>query len=243
LTETIQLDRKDFTAFLGYTSRGLTIDPEELRVGQQATITLHLQNIGDGPIAIRKIEPKVAEYGIGVSWSDLPTIEDQIYLPADPVKIQTVTIPWTPTRSGNRCFRAFLHTSYCIHQAICIGRNLQILEAAAEENQWRIPFKLGNPKGTRLPVYPVLRGVSREVTADILIQETRVESGQTIWLNPGQEVNGVVFLKAQTDDAIKTAVRVEAVIGFDRQFLDGLEIEVARPAYCLTKDIEQILVA
>ena len=243
MTDTIQLDSTNFTSFWGYTSKGITIAPEPVRVGQLTTVTLSFQNIGVLPVIIRKVEPKVAEYGIGVSWSNLPTIDDQIYLPANPAKIQTVSIDWTPTRGGSRCFRAFLSTNYTLHQSLCVGRNLQILEAGAREDQWRIPFKLGNPKSIRMPIYPVLRGGGSTVTAQILVQETRVEVGEPVWLGPGQEVDGVVFVQAKTKDAIKSAIQVEAVIGRDREFLDGLQVEIERPAYVLPQEEDVVLVA
>jgi hypothetical protein len=231
--DTIQLDNADGTTFLGYRNKGIVITPEPVQVGKTSTITLSLQNTGASPIVIRKIEPKVAEYGIGVVWSNLPTIDNPLLLPASPT-VKTVSLDWTPTKGGSRCFRAFLHTNYCIHQPLCVGRNLQILEAAAGEDQWHIPFKLGNPKPTSMPVYPVLRGGGSSVTAHILVQETCVVPGEPVWLGPGQEVDGVVLVQAYTSDVIKSAIQVEAVIGQDREFLDGLQVEVYRPAYSLT---------
>jgi len=228
MVETIQLNNASPTTFLGYTHKGITITPEPPQVGKPSTITLSLQNTGTTPITICKIEPKIAEFGIGVSWTPLPTV-GSLVLPANPTAIKEVSLEWTPTKGGHRCVRAFIHTSSSLHP-LCAGRNLKIINAERTQSRWQTPFRLGNPRDLRMPVYLTLHAPA-QVSAQILVQEVMVQPGKPIWLDPGEEVDGVVLLQAQTNSSVARSIRVEATLG--ERFLDGFQVEVYRAACSL----------
>jgi len=232
--ETIELNNEALTTFMGYRGQGITITPEPLQVGRTSTITLALQNTGATPIVIRKIEPKIAEFGMGVPWTALPTL-DGLVVPVGAVK--EASLDWTPTKGGHRCIRAFIHTTRSM-QPLCVGRNESVIEAAGTESHWQVPFHLGNPQDRRMPIFLMLYGV-QALSAQILVQERRVEPGSPIWLERGEEASGVVLLQSQTRDAIASQVRVEAMIG--EQFLDGIQVEVRRPACVLPVEAELAL--
>jgi hypothetical protein len=227
MVETIQLDNANPTTFLGFTNKGITITPEPPQVGKPSTITLYLQNTGITPITIRKIEPKIAEFGIGTTWTELPTLDGPLVLPADPTVTKEVALEWTPAKGGHRCVRAFIHSSRSL-QPLCAGRNLQIINAERTQSSWQTPFRLGNPRNLRMPVYLTLQAAA-PIQAQILVQEVAVQPGEPVWLDPGEEVSGVVLLHTQTSEAIARSIRVEATIG--QQFIDGFQVEVYRPAY------------
>ena len=53
--------------------------------------------------------------------------------------------------------------------------------------------------------------------------------GQPIWLNAREEVDARLVLHARTDAAIETIKTIEArIMG---RFIDGIQVEVHRPAY------------
>jgi hypothetical protein len=227
MIDTIQLDNANPTTWMGYTHKGITITPEPVRVGRPSTITLYLQNTGISPVIIRRVESKIAEFGIGTKWTELPQIDGPLVLPADPTAVKEISLEWTPAKGGHRCVRAFVHTSRSL-QPLCAGRNLQIINAERTQSSWQTPFHLGNPHNLRMPVYLTLQAAA-PIQAQILVQEVAVQPGEPVWLDPGEEVSGVVLLHAQTSEAIARSIRVEATIG--QQFIDGFQVEVYRPAY------------
>jgi hypothetical protein len=229
----IQIDNAQITAFSGYSGEGITITPDP-QVGKTSTITISMQNVGTSPIVVRRIEPKLAQFGIGMTWTSLPTL-DGLILPADRTT-KEVSFEWTPTMSGHRCFRAFIQTTHS-PQPLCVGRNLHIIKADVTQSHWQVPFHLGNPQEKPMPIYVTLHGAA-QVEAQVLVQETLIQPGKPIWLRAGEEVSGMVLLRAKTSDAIEGChVRVEGTVG--GQFLDGLQVEVSRPA-CVSPSKEAL---
>ncbi len=210
-----------------YASQSLIVTPNPPRVGEATTLALTMKNSGPTPLTIKRIEFFVAAFGVGVSWEQLPTIE-QFTLPVDPTHETRAAIEWTPTYGGHRCVRALVHSDV-LPRPLRIGRNLQVIEASADCQTWHIPFHLGNPEKERRPITLEFGNALDELEALVVVKGRLHRAGDPIWLNAGEETEAQIILKARTLDAIYSIKTVEAHI--DGRFIDGIQVEVRRPAF------------
>lgn len=211
-----------------YVSQSISVDPNPPRVGEATTLALFLKNSGPKDITIRRVEFKVAQFGMGVGWEALPPIE-QIHLPVDSNHVEKVAVQWRPTTGGHRCVQATIYSD-ALPQPLFSRCNLQVIESTAERRSWHIPFRLGNPENERMPVVLELGGNnSEEIDTHILVNGRSIRPGDPIWLNSKEEVDARLILWARTDAEIEAVKTVEAsILG---RFLDGIQVEVHRPAY------------
>jgi hypothetical protein len=211
-----------------YACRGICVDPNPPRVGEVSTLALALKNTGPQAITINCIQFMVAGFGIGVGWEQLPPIE-HITLPADPQHIEDVAVQWTPTRGGHRCVRVTIEADI-LPQPLRIGRNLEVIESTADRRTWSVPFRLGNPENEPRPVILELSGDNADgVDAAVLINGRPVLASGPVWLNAREEVEARLVLHTRTEEAISALKTVEAHIA--GRFIDGIQVEVYRPAY------------
>lgn len=211
-----------------YASRSIIVTPDPPQVGVPATLALELKNPGPGTVVVKRIEVKVARFGMGVPWEELAPI-GPFSLPANPDHIEQVTMEWIPTQGGHRCVRAAIYIEP-LPQPLRVGRNLEVIESTADRTSWRVPFRLGNPENERVPLLLQLGGSDPDaVDMRVLINGHLAHPGRPIWLNGKEEVDAELLLRARTDDAIESVKTVEAILG--GQLLDGIEVVVHRPAY------------
>jgi len=209
-----------------YACRGIEVTPNPPRVGEVTTFALALQNTGPESITVNRIQFRVAAFGMVVGWEQLPAIED-LLLPSH--ARQAVEIQWTPTMGGHRCVRATIEADVLSHP-LRLGRNLSVIEATSDQRRWHVPFRLGNPDNERKPVTLELGGDHPEsVDVQVLINGQLVQTGRPVWLNAREEVDAHLMLRARTAEAIQTVQTVEAFI--EGRFIDGIQVEVARPAF------------
>jgi hypothetical protein len=210
-----------------YASRNISVSPNPPRVGVPTTIELQLQNPGPEALTISRIETKVAQFGMGVAWEELPLI-GPFHLPANPEHIEKITQQWTPQTGGHRCVRASIFIDQLPHP-LYIGRNLQVIEAEAEMVRWQVPFRLGNPEPEPKPIVLTLEQTRpHEVLATIMVKERVAPVGVPIWLAAGEEVDAILRLRARTREAIESINNIEASI--DGRLLDGIQVILRRPA-------------
>src|SRR5947209_16688609 len=210
-----------------YASGGIIVSPNPPQVGTPTTIELHLQNPGPGALTISRIETRVAQFGMGVAWEELPQL-GPFHLPVNPAHVEKITQQWTPQVGGHRCVRANIFTDQ-LPQPLRIGRNLHVIEAEAEMVRWQVPFRLGNPKQERKPVVlTVEQDHPREVLAMVMVKGRIVHVGEPIWLAAREEVDASLLLRARTRSAIESINNIEASI--DGHLIDGIQIIVQRPA-------------
>lgn len=219
LTRTTPLDR--------YACRSLRVEPNPPQVGEATTLALAFKNPGLAVVTLTRIQFLVAEFGMGLGWEQLPVIED-IHLPADPEHVEEVAVQWTPTRGGHRCVRVTVESDV-FPEPLRIGRNLHVIQSAAERRAWQVPFQLGNPENERMPVLLELGEEPADgVEAIILVNGRPVLRGQPVWLGAHEAVEARLLLHARTPQAIGAVKTVEASI--QGRFIDGIQIEVYRPA-------------
>jgi hypothetical protein len=210
-----------------YASRGITVSPNPPQVGTPTTIELQLHNPGPGALTISRIETRVAQFGMGVAWEELPPL-GPFHLPANPTYVEKITQQWTPLVGGHRCVRASIFIDQ-LPQPLRIGRNLHVIEAAAEMVRWQVPFRLGNPEQERKPVVlTVEQDRPHEVLAMVMMKGRIVPVGEPIWLAAGEEVDASLLLRARTRAAIESVNNIEASI--DGRLIDGIQVIVQRPA-------------
>lgn len=211
-----------------YAWGSITVDPDPPRVGEMVRIGFPLANPGPDDVVVERIEASVARFGIGVAWEKLPVI-GPLRLPADPGHIEHVTVEWVPQEGGHRCVRASIYVKG-MAQPCLVGRNLQVVEAAATEEDWRVPFRLGNPERMAAPI--VLRLGGNDLTAlagTVLVHGRQVALDEPIWLEPHEEVDAVLVLRARTDSALSHLRTLEGTM-FGR-LVDGIQVTVRRPAH------------
>ncbi len=224
--EAIQLS--SVTLLDRYACRSISVNPSPPRVGEATTLALAFKNTGPEAITLNRIQFMVAAFGMGLGWEQLPAIE-QLCLPADSQRVEEIAVQWTPTRGGHRCVRVTIESDV-LPQPLRIGRNLQVIESTADRNTWHVPFHLANPENERMPVMLELGGdTTDEVDAIILINGHPVHRGRPIWLDAGEAVDARLLLRARTHEAIGAVKTLEASI--QGRFIDGIQIEVYRPAY------------
>lgn len=210
-----------------YAWASITVDPEPPRVGEMVRIGFPLANPGPDDVLVKLIEVSVARFGIGMPWEKLPPI-GPFQLPGDPTHIEHATVEWTPQEGGHRCVRAAIHVKG-IAQPCQVGRNLQVIEAKAEEEHWRMSFRLGNPERVAAPMMLRVGGNDPAALAvSVLLAGRPVPLDQPIWLEPREEVEAEMLLRARTDAALSHLRTLEGTIA--GRLIDGIQVTVRRPA-------------
>ena len=216
------------TRLHSYACQGLSVNPDPPEVGKVTTLAVALRNAGPETITVNRVQFMVAQFGMGLAWEQLPPVE-QITLPPNPDRIEEIAVQWTPTRGGHRCVHVIIEAAI-LPQPLRTGRNLHVIESAAERSTWQVPFRLGNPENERRPVVLELGGNNaKEVEAIVLVNGRLLPAGRPIWLDAKEEVEARLLLHAFTDQAIEAVKTIEAYIA--GRFIDGIQVEVHRPAY------------
>ncbi len=212
IDNTVRLDRNQrFTPVAyRYTCAGIGITPNPPQVGVPTIISLRLKNSSTEPLTVSRIEVKIAQFGMGVAWEELPVI-GPLHLPSDPEHIEEVKIQWTPLTGGHRCVRATIYIE-TISLPIHAGCNLHVIESEAERAHWTIPFRLGNPEKERMPIVLSISGNDPTVDARVIIAGRMQQAGDPIWLNPHEEVDALLLLRARTNAALASVTSVEALL-------------------------------
>lgn len=205
----------------------ISVNPDPPRVGEATRITFPLLNPGPDDQSIERIEVRVAQFGIGVQWEELPPI-GPFALPADPHHVVDATVEWTPKAGGHRCVRAQIHVAG-LAEPCTVGCNLHVVDAAADERTWSVPFRLGNPEAARAPIRVRVGGNNlAAIDASVRVAGRVVPLDQPIWLAPGEEVGAELLLHAQRYGALNHVRTVEAWV--HGRLIDGIHITVRRPA-------------
>jgi hypothetical protein len=203
------------------------VNPDPPRVGEATEIDFPLANPGPDDIIVEHIEAKVALFGIGLEWEPLSRIGPYC-LPADPQYITHATLSWIPTQGGHRCIRATIYVRGT-PQPCHVGRNLHVIDAAAEEEFWSVPFRLGNPEAAPAPILLQTGGNNRAaLDVAVRIQDHIVPLDRPIWLDAHEEVEAALLLRAWVDHPLAHLRTLEATI--HGRFIDGIEVTVRRPA-------------
>ena len=211
-----------------YAWGSIMVNPDPPRVGEIAQIQFPLANPGPDEIVVERIEARVALFGLGVRWDPLPEV-GPYRLPPDPQRLEYATIEWTPWSAGHRCVRAAIYVKG-IPQPCEVGRNLHVIEAAANEEIWSVPFRLGNPEDVAGSV--LLRAGGNERAAldmAVRIRGTLIPLDGSVWLEAHEEVAAEMVLRARVDTALSHLRTLEASIRGG--FIDGIEVTVRRPSY------------
>jgi hypothetical protein len=209
-----------------YACRALDVSPNPPEVGKVTTISLALENPEPAPLTVNRIELRIARFGMGVAWEELPPL-GPFQLPADPNHIEHVRTEWTPTDGGHRCVRGTISVEG-LTQPLRVGMNLHVIESAAERTHWRIPFRVGNPEPERQPLVLQVAGNPDLVEARLMVGRRPIQPGDPLMLEGGEEREAMLLLHATTEEALEAVNTVEAFLG--GRFLDGIQVEVHRPA-------------
>ncbi|MGH2514492.1 MAG: hypothetical protein ACRDHP_02445, partial [Ktedonobacterales bacterium] len=111
-----------------------------------------------------------------------------------------------------------------------VGRNLQVINAAADEEFWSIPFRLGNPEAVPAPILLHAGGNDRAaLDAVVRIRGRIVPLDAPIWLDAHEQVEAALVLRARVDSPLAHLRTLEATIR--GAFIDGIEVTVHRLAY------------
>jgi hypothetical protein len=221
---TITTPEQHFT----YASRGINVTPNPPCVGEPTSIAILLNNPGAAALTVERIAVKIARFGMGLHWEELPPLGPFI-IAADPTQSTEIAQEWTPTTGGHRCVRAAIHVD-SLQQPLMVGCNLQIVESTATQRAWQVPFRLGNPGRERAPLVLAVNA-AEPVRAAIYARNRHVRAGEPIWLEPGEEIDAMLVLRAHTPATIDTTPTVEAYI--HGQLIDGIAVHLLRPAYVL----------
>ena len=213
-----------------YAWGSITFTPDPPRAGEVCHITFPLLNPGPDDVIVERIETRVAQFGIGVRWEDLPAI-GPFTLTADERAIETATVEWTPRESGHRSVRASIHMKGT--PLVCdVGRSLQVIEATAEAEFWRVPFLLGNPEQSAAPIDLRIGGNEpAALDAWVRVRGEVVHAGKPVWLDAGESASAELLIRARSDAPLRHVRTVEAAIR--GRMLDGIQVTVARPARVL----------
>ncbi len=224
--EAIQLN--SMARLHSYAYRGLSVNPDPPQVGKVTALAVALKNSGPETITVNRVQFMVAQFGMGLTWEKFPPVE-RVTLPANPDHIEEIAVQWTPTRGGHRCVHVIIEADI-LPRPLRTGRNLHVIESTAERSTWQVPFRLGNPEDERRPVVLELGGTNAaEVDAMILVNGRLLRAGQPVWLDAKEEVEARLLLHAHAHNAIEAIKTIEAYI--DGRFIDGIQVEVYRPAY------------
>lgn len=208
-----------------YEWSNIGIDPNPPRAGEPTAIDFPFSNSTNAPIEIERIEVGIATFGIGVPWDKVATLGPLTLLP-DPTAITHATATWTPQTPGHRCVRAEIRIQGQ-PEGLTVGRNLDIVRAGAHEDTWNVRFSLGNPTKETAPI--TLYQVDAPALAGHLwIRGRTHRPHEPVWLRPGEVVEAVVRLRAQTQDGFEADWRLEGMIG--ETLIDGLIVRVRRQA-------------
>ena len=214
----------------------ISVNPDPPRVAEVTRITFPLLNPGPDDQSVERIEVKVAQFGIGVQWEDLPVI-GPFALPADPDRVVEASVDWTPRAGGHRCVRARIHVAG-LAEPCAVGCNLHVIEAGADERDWSVPFRLGNPERVRAPIRFQIGGNNlAAIRAAMRVAGRGVPLDQPVWLAPGEEVEAELLLRAQLDGALNHVRTLEAWV--HGHLIDGIHVTVRRPAATNAGDGDQ----
>jgi hypothetical protein len=209
----------------------ISVNPDPPRVGEVTVIDFPLLNPGPNEVVVDRIEAKVARFGIGVEWEELPAIGPFHLLP-DERYVEHATALWTPREGGHRCVRAEIHV-HGIAEACHVGRNLHVIEAAAGERNWSVPFRLGNPTPKRAPIRLQVEGNNTDaVDAVVRAAGRALALDEPLWLDAGEEVDAELLLWARTGGALSVVRTVEANIR--GELIDGIHVTVHRRVHAQT---------
>src|SRR6266568_1844523 len=109
-----------------YASRSIAVNPNPPQVGQPSTLALALLNPEPTELLITRVQFKIALFGMGVKWEELPPLTD-ITLSARNSEQQIISTTWTPTSDGHRCVRATVEIRDQ-PAPLTFRRNLQVIE-------------------------------------------------------------------------------------------------------------------
>lgn len=211
-----------------YAWGSISVNPDPPRVGELTRIVFPLTNPGQDELVVKRIDVQIARFGMGVTWEKLGSI-GPFRLPPDPNHIEEAFVEWTPTQGGHRCVRANIHVKG-VRSPLLAARNLHVIDAAAGDGDWLVPFLLGNPQRVRAPI--MLRvgaeGDGNLLRAALRVAGRAVPTDQPIWLRPGEEVDAELRLFAPPGQALDGARTVEAYIA--GRLIDGIQVTVHRPA-------------
>lgn len=211
-----------------YAWNSILVDPDPPRVGTVTRIEFPLANPGPDEVIVERIEASIANFGIGVRWEKLPKL-GPFHLPPDPSHIEHACVEWTPKDGGHRCVRATIRVKG-MAEPCQVGRNLMVLDAAADEEHWSVPFRLGNPEHARAPLALALGGTDlRALAAAVEVAGRIVPLDQPIWLEPGEEVEALLRLHARTDAPLNAVRTLEGRI--HGRLIDGIQVTVRRAAH------------
>jgi hypothetical protein len=204
------------------------VAPNPPRAGQVTRLTFPMVNPGPKPVVVERLDVWIPPFGIGVRGEQLPPL-GPVTLAADPDHIEELATEWVPTEAGHRCVRATIHVqnSAPIH----VGRNLDVIEATADEREWRVPFRLGNPEPVAAPI--VLRTRGNDPNGDLLEAVVHAGArelplGRPVWLEPEEELAAELVLRASHAEALDHWRALEGYL--HGRLLDGIQVTVRRPA-------------
>jgi hypothetical protein len=212
---------------LTFLSNGISIDPDPPCVGTNTRIGLSLCNPGHDPIEVERIDLKIARFGMGLRWENLPAAGPFV---VPPQRFTTTDLEWqwTPDEGGHRCVRAHIAIAGR-PQPLIVGRNLHVVHSEAEQRTWNIPFRVGNPEDRRAPVMLSLQTPHPLLTADLHVNGKHHFFGDPIWLDAGEEVEATLTLRARAFVDFDVLHMIRATI--DGRFIDGIGVQVKCPAY------------
>ena len=110
----------------------------------------------------------------------------------------------------------------------------KLAKAFDEETKARVTARtpvrrLGNPEDQPAPLVLAVAGADPAlVEARLLTGGRLVRAGQPVWLNPREEVDAALILRARSDAALDVVHTVEATIA--GRLVDGIQVVVRRPA-------------
>lgn len=209
-----------------YACQGLVVSPNPPQVGLPTKLALTLTNPGPELVVVSRVAFKIARFGMGARWEELPPL-GPFQVPVDPAHQEVVQQEWTPTAPGHRCVQALIQIEkepVPLH----VQRNLHVIESSAERTHWQMPFVLGNPAHERMPLTLRVEGSDARAQATVIVDGRLVRAGVPIWLNPDEEVEALLLLRATNPGALASVTSVEAFLG--GQFLDGIQVVVQRAA-------------
>lgn len=216
-----------------YAWGSISVSPDPARVGEICAITFPLLNPGPDDVVVERIETRVARFGIGVTWETLPAI-GPFTLPPDDHAVERATVRWTPRDGGHRCVRASIHVKG-MPQVCEVGRNLQVIEAEAGEEFWRVPFLLGNPEPSAAPIELRIGGNEpAALDAWARVRGEMVRPDRSVWLEAGEQAEAELLIRARTDAPLRHVRTVEATI--HGRLLDGIQVNLSRPARMLSDE-------
>jgi hypothetical protein len=191
-------------------------------------ITYPLANPDPEPLVVERIVTRVAQFGMGVPWEELPAI-GPFDLPPDPAHIVEAALDWTPQTGGHRCIRAEIFVAGA-ERALMVGCNLDIIRADADEHTWRVPFHVGNPEPEAAPIMIHMAELEADAGVGYMFRVAGrpVRPGEPFWLRPGEVVPAELELVAAEGPALNAVGNIEAYVA--GRLIDGIQLSISRPA-------------